>query len=311
VPERVLVVGEVLVDVVRTPGGTVTEHVGGSPANVAVGLARLGHPVALATVVGDDERGRRCLAHLEAGGVAVTPASRRAGPTSVADATLDRTGAATYEFDLRWDLAPVRLAPGIGHLHSGSIATTLEPGEREVTAAFRAAAGRATVSYDPNVRPTIMGGAGPVRARVEQLVALSDVVKCSDEDLAFLYPTRAVEDVMAAWAALGPALVVVTRGPSGAVVRTSATGEVTRVPTAAGVVVDTVGAGDSFMAGLLSGLLDAGLLGGPEAGRRLAGARPAAVAPAVARALATSAVTVGRAGPYAPTREEVEPPLGA
>jgi fructokinase len=65
------------------------------------------------------------------------------------------------------------------------------------------------------------------------------------------------------------------------------------------------------MAGLLSGLLDAGLLGGPEAGRRLAGARPAAVAPAVARALATSAVTVGRAGPYAPTREEVEPPLGA
>ncbi|HYN28447.1 MAG TPA: carbohydrate kinase [Dermatophilaceae bacterium] len=302
---RVLVVGEVLIDVVRPPSGEVTEHVGGSPANVAIGLARLGHDVDFATVVGDDERGRRCLAHLQAGGVDVTAQSRHAGATSVADATVDASGAATYAFDLRWDLAPVTVGDRTGHVHSGSIATTLEPGEREVTAAFRSARGRATVSYDPNVRPTIMGGADLVRARVEELLALSDVVKASDEDLAFLYPDRSVEEALEHWGALGPALVVVTRGPDGVVARTTATGEVAREPAGGGSVVDTVGAGDSFMAGLLSGLLDAGLLGGPEAREHLRRAPLADVRPALARALTTSALTVGHAGPYAPTRAEL------
>ena len=86
---RVLVVGEVLIDVVRTPDGSVTEHVGGSPANVATGLARLGHPTDFATTVGTDDHGNACLDHMQTRGVVTLPSSRTAEPTSVADATID------------------------------------------------------------------------------------------------------------------------------------------------------------------------------------------------------------------------------
>ena len=303
--ERLLVVGEMLIDIVRTPDGAVAEHVGGSPANVAMGLARLGHEVDFATVLGDDDRGVRCTSLLEDVGVHLLPGSEHDEATSTADATIDEAGAATYLFDLHWDLPQVSLPGGTVHVHTGSIATTLTPGEAEVTSALARARTTATTSYDPNVRPTIMGESGSVRSRVEELVALSDVVKASDEDVAFLYGDTPIEEVMADWAGRGPGLVVITLGGHGVVYRVSSTGETRREPTAATQVVDTVGAGDSFMAGLISGLVDLGLLGGAQARSRLAAATRADVEPAIARALATSGVTVGRAGAYAPTRAEV------
>ena len=122
---RVLVIGEVLIDVVRTPDGAVSEHVGGSPANVATGLARLGHSTDFATTFGRDDRGRACLEHVRGQGVEVLPTSRTAEPTSVADATIDESGAATYVFDLHWNLAPVPVRSGVGHVHTGSIAATV------------------------------------------------------------------------------------------------------------------------------------------------------------------------------------------
>jgi len=303
--DRLLVIGEMLIDIARTPDGLVAEHVGGSPANVAMGLARLGHDVDFATVLGRDDRGLRCTTLLDEVGVALLPGSVRDEATSTADATIDANGSATYLFDLHWDLPAVTPTAGTIHVHTGSIATTLTPGEAEVTAALTDARARATTSYDPNVRPTIMGVPATVRPRVEELVALSDVVKASDEDVAFLYGDTPVEEVMGRWAALGPGLVVVTLGRDGVTYRVSSTGETTHEPTAADRVVDTVGAGDSFMAGLVSGLVDLGLLGGPDARARLAAAGTSDVAPAVARALATSGLTVGRAGAYAPTRAEI------
>ena len=137
-------------------------------------------------------------------------------PTSTAAATLDESGAATYVFDLHWNLPPVQLPEGTTHVHIGSIGTTLTPGDAEVTAAcgtLLCAAG--TVSYDPNVRPTIMGSADAVRPRVEELVALSDVVKCSEDDIEWLYPGESPSQVMARWAALGAGLTVVTLGARG------------------------------------------------------------------------------------------------
>ncbi|GGL31659.1 carbohydrate kinase [Phycicoccus endophyticus] len=301
----VVVVGELLVDIVHHPDGSSAEHVGGSPANVAMGLARLGHDTHLACLVGDDERGRMCARHVESTGVHLLPGSRSPEhPTSTAIATLDDSGAATYDFDLHWDLPPVQLPSGTGHLHTGSIGTTLEPGEAEVTAAVHRARAGGTVSYDPNARPTIMGEVETVRPRVEELVGLADVVKCSEDDLAWLYPDEAPSAVMARWAALGASLVVVTLGGDGVAWRT-ASGEDDREPARVRDVVDTVGAGDSFMAGLLSGLLDAGLLGSTDARGRLAAATLADVRPAVERALATSGLTVRHAGAYAPTREEL------
>ncbi|MGL5865565.1 MAG: carbohydrate kinase family protein [Dermatophilaceae bacterium] len=301
----VVVVGELLVDIVHTPDGGSAEHVGGSPANVALGLARLGHDTYFATVVGSDAYGRRCLEHIEHGGVQLLPgAVDDTRPTSTAQATIDAGGGATYVFDLHWELPPVQLPAQTGHLHLGSIATTLQPGAANVTDVLHRGRASATVSYDPNVRPSIMGAADDVRPRVEELVALCDVVKCSSDDLLWLYPDQSPEQVMERWSVLGAALVVITLGPGGVTWRT-ADGRLGVDAARSTAVVDTVGAGDSFTAGLVSGLLDAGLLGGPPARARLRAASHDEVVGAMGRALATSGVTVQQAGAYAPSREEL------
>jgi fructokinase len=304
VSQHILVIGEALIDRVQDAGGDVVEHPGGSPANVAVGLARLDQHVDFATRLGRDERGVRVANHLTRHGVSLLKAATGAQQTSVAEAHLDPSGAATYTFDLHWDLPRVHLPAKAVHVHTGSIAAVLEPGAGSVLAALSAAREQATVSYDPNVRPDIMGDLDAVRERVEEIVALSDVVKASDEDLALLYPSAPVPEVLRRWSQLGPSLVVVTRGPEGAVFGLARTGELASTPTLAEGVVDTVGAGDSFMAGLLSGLATAGFTG-PEGRTRLAAASLAEVRPAIDRALACAAATVARAGAYAPSLDEL------
>ena len=305
---RTLVVGESLIDVVKSPDGSTQEHVGGSPANVAVGLARLGHDVTLATQVGDDERGAKIANYCEREGISLSEGSVGERPTSVATSTLDATGAATYSFDLSWELPELASFEGVGHVHTGSIAATREPGASAVLAAVQRARPNATISYDPNARPTLMGGPHEVRAKMEALIGRSDVVKASDEDIAWLYDGTPISEVLRLWGQLGPAVTVVTRGVKGAIVGLSIAGELTSVDAPAVEVVDTVGAGDSFMAGLLSGLLDAGLLGGTEGRERLRSASLADVRPAVDRALACAAITVSRAGANPPHRAELAPP---
>ncbi|GAB3877829.1 carbohydrate kinase family protein [Terrabacter terrigena] len=303
---RTLVLGEALVDAVTTPGGGTEEHVGGSPANVAFGLAALDHAVDLATWIATDERGRRIEQVCRERGVALTAGSQGAPFTSVAYATLDPTGAATYVFDLEWQVASVPGLTAYGHVHTGSIGAVLEPGGSQVREILAVARGLgATVSYDPNARPALMGLPDQARRTIEDSVRLSDLVKVSDEDIAWLCPGESEDDVLRAWGELGPAVVVMTRGGDGAVVRLTRTGEQQALPAPRVEVVDTVGAGDSFMAGLVSGLVDAGLLGGPDSRARLQAARLADVLPAVERALVTGALTVGRAGAHAPTRSDL------
>jgi fructokinase len=300
----ILVMGEALVDVV-TRGDDVDEHVGGSPANVAFGLGRLGHDVALATWIGADRRGKRIARACRRADVKLVPGSDKAPRTSVANAELDAEGHATYNFDLTWVLPTLPHISEVDHVHTGSIAATLEPGGTQVVGALKATHGEATISYDPNARPTLMGDPQDARNRVEEIVVLSDVVKVSDQDVEWFYPDRAIDDVVQDWLALGPSLVVVTRGGEGATFAVRGADPVLAA-SAEVQMVDTVGAGDSFMAGLLSGLLDAGLLGGEGARVKLGQATPGDVLPAVQRALATSGVTVSRAGAYAPTRKELE-----
>jgi fructokinase len=303
---RTLVIGEALVDAVTRPGGDTEEHVGGSPANVAFGLAALEHPVDLATWIATDERGRRIEDVCRERGVTLTAGSQGAPFTSVAHATLDATGAATYVFDLEWQVASVPGLTAYGHVHTGSIAAVLEPGGSQVREILSVARDLgATVSYDPNARPSLMGLPERARRTIEDSIRLSDLVKVSDEDIAWLCPGESEDDVLRAWGELGPAVVVMTRGGDGAVVRISRTGEQQALPAPRVDVVDTVGAGDSFMAGLVSGLIDAGLLGGAPSRDRLRAARLADVLPAVERALATGALTVGRAGAHAPTRSDL------
>lgn len=302
----VLVLGEALVDVVHQ-GGRVSEHVGGSPANVAFGLGRLDHDVTLAAWFARDERGDRIAQACVDSSVKVAEGSDRASRTSVANAIIDRAGKATYQFELSWLLPtlPAEEAGRVEHLHTGSIGATLEPGGTQVVAALRDLHDEATISYDPNARPTLMGSPDAVIDRVEEIIELSDVVKSSDEDIEWLYPGRSVADIMRRWLYLGPALAVVTRGGDGAYVALATDDAIIEVAPTVVDVIDTVGAGDSFMAGLISGLLDADYLGGPQARAALREARLVDVMPAIDRAISTSSTTVSKAGAYAPTRDEL------
>jgi fructokinase len=304
-PAGTLVIGESVIDIVQRPDGTTQEHVGGSPANVALGLARLGHQVTLATMIGDDERGARITSLLEQEGVRLSETGVADTPTSTATSLLDAEGAATYTFDLTWELTGDQHLEDLTHVHTGSIAATLEPGASAVLSTVQQARPGATISYDPNIRPSLMGVAHEVRAKVEQIVGLSDVVKASEEDIAWLYDGTPGPQILRLWWLLGPPLVVMTRGDGGALVGLSRTGELISIDASAVEVVDTVGAGDSFMAGLLSGLLDAGLLGGTQSRDRLRSASLADVRPAVDRALACAAITVSRAGADPPHRAEL------
>jgi len=312
VPEQgALVVGEALVDVVVHPEGGRSEHPGGSPANVALGLARLHRPVGLLTWLGADQLGGRVRAHLSTDGVRILDGDRVATHTATALARLDAAGVAEYVFDLEWDL-PNRWsgddqAPLV--MHSGSIAATLQPGADSVAALARRLRSTSTITYDPNVRPQIMGSPGLVRGPIERFVALADVVKVSDEDLAWLYPTESVADVAARWAVAGPAIVVVTQGGDGARALTSL-GIDLQVPAVAVDVVDTVGAGDSFMAGLIDGLWSAHLLGA-EQREVLRAVDGPTLEQVLRRCVQIGAITVSRAGANPPFLEELPDSQGA
>lgn len=308
-PGSVLLVGEALIDIVRRVESHADHshwrdeqmHPGGSPANVAVGLAQLDHLVDFATWIGPDQHGQWIARHLSDKRVRLVEGSDRADLTPTALAYVDPDGLAQYDFDLTWHLPPID-PRALGHLHTGSIAATCEPGASAVLELMLAAREYATVSYDPNLRPSIMGEAYQVRSRIEECIGASDVVKASEEDVDGLYPGALLETVARLWSRLGPELIVITRGGEGALVHLGGSGEQFTSPAEQVSVQDTVGAGDSFMAGLLSGLLDAGLLGDAQARQRLRSATPDQIRPVIARGLATGAYTVQRAGAVAPTR---------
>lgn len=251
---RVLVVGEALVDV-RVNGDERSVHPGGSPLNVAVGLARLGIPTTLAAQVGDDDNGRQVTAHVEKAGVELIrlPPHRATG---TATARLRPDGSATYDFAIGWDPVQLPDSSGFQLVHVGSIGATLLPGATAVLGLVRTAvtAGVA-VSLDPNLRPGVTPDVDSARVLVEEMAELATVVKLSDEDASVLWPDRALGTLLSALAdAPGAPLVVVTRGPSGAVL--AAGRHRASAPAPAVQVADTIGAGDSVMSALLAGLLE-------------------------------------------------------
>ncbi|MER5639082.1 carbohydrate kinase [Kitasatospora sp. NPDC002227] len=297
----ITVVGEAIMDLVSPRQGPATAHPGGSPANVAVGLGRLGHPVTLLTRLGDDPYGARLADHLTTSGVTLPAGTVDGAATSTAIARTGESGSATYEFDITWQLPDTPPAPGTC-LHTGSIAAVLEPGASTVRRLVAAARGRTTISYDPNCRPSLMGSPEQARPRIEALVASADVVKASEEDLAWLHPGRTPLATAQAWLALGPALVVVTLGADGSLGLCRA-GTTTR-PAPPVTVADTVGAGDAFTAGLLDALHRRDLLG-PAAAGRLRDLSPHTLADLLDEASLVSALTCTRPGANPPTTAEL------
>jgi len=292
----VTVVGEALVDLMDG-----VAYPGGGPANIALGLARLGLAPTLLTQLGDDAYGALVREHLTADGVRVVSAGPPGEPTGTAAAVVGADGAASYEFAMSWRVRDLALAEGSAALHVGSLGLALEPGAATVLELVERTAGRALVSYDPNVRPTLTPDLAAMARRVDRVAALADLVKLSADDLAVLYGDASAEDVAGRW--LYPAgrarLVVVTLGGSGALAVTPS--GPTRVPGIPVELVDTVGAGDTFQAALLAALAAESALS--PAG--LAALPPAALDRVLSTATAAAAFACTRPGADPPTRDEL------
>ena len=237
------VAGEALIDLVNS-----SAHPGGSPMNVAVGLGRLGHEVSLQTGIGDDAYGRLITDHVAESNVVLADGSITSQPTGTAQVQLDSTGAASYEFALNTDMTAVRPTQA-EILHTGSIAAFTEPGATVIGNVFASATGEQLKSFDPNLRPALADSRRKVLTRVEKFFALSHVVKLSDEDALWLYPGWDTARILDHILSFGAQLAVMTFGAQGAEARTEHH-EIT-VASHAVTVADTVGAGDSFMSGLL------------------------------------------------------------
>lgn len=255
---QVLVIGEALMDLVIPYGKTIEEAQavpGGSLANVSLALGRLGRNVTFITQFGDDDYGLQIRKRLEDSNVHVVNEQTEGNPTSTAAAHLDEDGAATYDFSFTWDLpSPIQITDQDQIVHCGSIASVVAPGGKTVLEALRSAKDTAVTTYDPNARPALMGTPEDARKIVEDFVGASTVVKVSDEDLEWLYPDADPIDAVALWFEHFPvSLIVLTRGGEGPIAwtRKGVNAEVTPEPV---VVVDTVGAGDTFMGGLIDAL---------------------------------------------------------
>ncbi|MFI0537767.1 carbohydrate kinase [Streptomyces sp. WSLK1-3] len=309
-PRQITVLGECVADAFAVPAGDANELAlrvlpGGGPANTAVSLARLGTPARFLARLSGDVFGRLFRARLEAAGVDLSDAVAAAEPSTLAVAELDARGQAVFSFhaqntaDWQWtaaELARVDLSGSVC-VHTGSLALVRDPGASVVEDFLAAAAPRATISIDPNVRPLLVHP-DVYRARLERWCALADVLRLSEDDLEVLLPGTPPERACDLWHAAGARLVVVTRGADGALA--SLDGERVRVPAVPARVVDTVGAGDSFTAGLLHHLGAQGLLGS-----RLTDLRLDDVAEACAFGARVAALTCSVTGPNPPRWDQL------
>jgi len=300
---RLTVIGEALVDLVPSPAlgpGCYQAKPGGSPFNVAIGLARLGHPATLMARLAGDGFGALLRAHAGAEHVDLGSAPLAAEPATLAVVDLDRGGRASYSFyrdgtaDWQWTAAETaRLPADTAIFHMGSLASWLPPGDERIHAAAAALRrdGDVLISYDPNVRPALLRQPASARELVERSVRVAHLVKASREDTDWLYRGAPLEQVSGRWLDLGALLVVITDGPRGASFFRAGAAPAHR-PGREVRLADTIGAGDAFTAGLLGGLARRGL----HTPARLNGSPDALLAEAADEAVLVSALTCERVG---------------
>ncbi len=305
----ITVVGEALIDLVITPDGAVDAKLGGAPFNTARACGRLGADVRFVGALSVDRFGTMLTDQLAGDGVDVAAAPRVEMPTTLAAAELDGSGTASYRFYIDGTSAPALSAAPPGRpgdvIFTGGLSLVLEPMAATVEALVSSSADPMVV-VDVNCRPLIVPDRDAYVDRVDRVIAQADVVKVSDEDLAYLRP--GIEPLAAArrLLELGPAVVLVTAGGDGAHVVTAA-GErsVTVEPVD---VVDTIGAGDSFDAGFLTWWFESGL--GADGVTDLE-----QVTAAVRAANTIAGIVVGRRGADPPHRRELPsdwgPPIGS
>jgi fructokinase len=245
-------------------------------------------------------------------GVDLSAAARAAEPATLAVVSMDGPGQATYEFylqgtaDWQWSVAELHRRPSdTAILHFGSIASWTPPGSKRIDRLVAEARARSgvLVSYDPNIRPAVLGASTRARQLVERSVRRAHIVKASREDLEWLYPSRSIHEVAPRWNDIGAALVIVTDGAAGAIAYRKGA-EPLRRPGREIRLVDTIGAGDSFTAGMLSGLVRRDL----HAPERVAAISDAALTDVLDEAVLVSSLTCERAGADPPKADT--PALG-
>jgi fructokinase len=305
----IVVSGEALMDVfpagATATGATLDARIGGSPLNVAIGLARLAQPVAFFGAVGGGSLGERLMQALHDEGIATVCTARLEAPVTLSLVDLDARGVPHYAFmgtgaaDRLLPLEALAAAPRAYAYHFGSYAMVVEPVASTQRALVEREWQRSVIAYDPNVRLNVEPDVQRWRDTLDWMLPRCTLLKISDEDFGLLYPGRSVDDIVPEWLADGVAVVVVTGGSAGAWAWTAQ--RELRVQPVPVQVVDTVGAGDTFQAALITALAERGLLT-REALRAI---DLAALQAALDFAAQAAAITCSRRGADLPRRGEL------
>jgi fructokinase len=260
------VCGEVLIDLIPGADGVRVGHVGGGPANTAKALARMGHDVQFIDGLSTDEDGQAARKNLLDDEVKLDLALTSDKPTCLAIVSLDAKGGASYEFkiagtatfdfSLDWLPDPARYKPNV--LHIGTLVTAIQPCADVLYDWALQVAEFAPIIFDPNIRPAVLSDRDAYVALVEKWVAISSVIKVSDDDLVWLYPGQELADIASRWVRDGVALVVVTHGAQGLVGYTAE--GATKVDGVKIDVADTVGAGDTVGAIIVEAMVEKGIM---------------------------------------------------
>ena len=298
---QVWVVGEVLIDLIPYTD----QHlaiVGGGPANTAKALAKLGVKTYFIDGISTDKYGQMAKAELLSANVLLDYAQFSSKPTCTAKVKLSKSGSASYEFVIEdtatfdfsasWLPDPQKIKPSL--LHIGTLATIIEPGASVLFKWAQSVAQVAPIVFDPNIRPAVLGNRDEYVKKVEKLVAISTAVKVSDEDLNWLYPGKAINEIVNEWLEVGVELVVVTLGEQG--ITAFRKNEQISVVAVKVVVADTVGAGDTVGAVLVEAIIKNGL-------DRLTGE---VLKTMLKRAVKAAAITVSRTGANPPSKDEID-----
>lgn len=307
----ILCCGEALIDMIpeqtrQGPDGYVPRS-GGAIFNTAIGLGRLGCRAGLLSGISTDMFGHQLMADLRASNVDTRYVIRSDRPTTLAFVKLS-DGHASYSFfdenSAGRMIAPTDLPTEIKDVSAayfGGISLACEPGAETYAQLAEALEPNCVVMLDPNIRPSFIKDEQMFRDRLERLFGVADIVKVSDEDLNWIIQNAdSLEEKVAQLQSLGPSIVILTRGSSGAQAWLP-NGQSIFVASQKVEVVDTVGAGDTFNAGVLANLSEAGLL----TKSAIQTVSENDIAEALGFGARVAAINVGRAGANPPWRDEL------
>jgi fructokinase len=296
--------GEALYDLFQDQtDGRFDARLGGSPLNVAIGLARLGHKSAFLGAIGKDFLAEKMRQRLRDEGVDIYPGQQSDAPTPLALISVRDDGVPFYSFHGLDNPAPFEvpslLPPSIKAIHVGSVGVAFGPSAMPLLRLLQKEQGKLFIAYDPNLRPTIVSDASLWRAPVEAIAACADMIKISKEDLEFLSPGLSSEALAERWLAGRARLVVVTDGPAGA--QAFSRTQRADLPAPRATVIDTVGAGDAFQSALLAACAEHDALS--SAGLEALSAE--SLTQIINFAIRAGSLTCTRSGAAMPTRAEM------